>query len=143
MSRLNVPSREQSPVLSKPLLDTVEKRLGVIPKLFRLIALSPAALEGFLSLNDAPGKTPDVKAPEHIALAVAQFNSCAYCLSAHTCAAVVFARRVVESRGRVFDAKLAAVNFVNNVARTDSDFPSVHAEVARLRAADVTIDHER
>jgi hypothetical protein len=53
MSRLNVPSREQSPVRSKPLLDTVEKRLGVIPKLFRLIGLSPAALEGFLSLNDA------------------------------------------------------------------------------------------
>src|SRR5215472_946365 len=180
MSRLKIPSREQSPVASKPLLEVVEKQLGVVPNLFRLLGLSPAALEAYVSSNSALGKTLDVKTRERIALAIAQFNSCDYCLSAHTYlglnlaklddaevrrnrqghsddvkadAAVVFARRVAESRGRVSDAELAAVkaagyseahvieivanvainvltNFVNNVACTDIDFPAVHAEVA-------------
>ena len=180
MSRFTVPSREQSPVASQPLLEAVERQLGVVPNLFRLLGLSPAALEAYVSFNGALGRTLDVKTRERIALAIAQFNSCDYCLSAHTYlglnlakldetevlrnrqghsgdakadAAVVFARRVAESRGRVSDADLAAVkaagyseaqlieivanvainvltNFVNNVARTDIDFPAVHAEVA-------------
>jgi len=180
MSRLNVPSREQSPVASKPLLAAVERQLGVVPNLFRLLGLSPAVPEAYVSFNDALGRTLDVKTRERIALAIAQLNSCEYCLSAHTYlglnlakldetevrrnrqghsddvkadAAVVFARRVAESRGRVSDSELAAVkaagyseaqvidivanvainvltNFVNNVARTDIDFPAVHAEVA-------------
>jgi uncharacterized peroxidase-related enzyme len=168
MLRLKVPSREQSPVASKPLLEAVEKQLGVVPNLFRLLGLSPAALEAYVSFNRALGSTLDVKTRERIALAIAQLNSCDYCLSAHTYlglnvakldetevrrnrqghsgdvkadAAVVFARRVAESRGCVSDAELAAVKaagyseaqvieIVANVARTDIDFPAVHADVA-------------
>jgi hypothetical protein len=33
MSRLNVPSPEQSPVASEPLLQAVEKQLGVVPNM--------------------------------------------------------------------------------------------------------------
>ena len=72
------------PLASQPLLDAVEKQLGVVPNLFRLIALSPAALQGFLGLNGALGKALDVKMRERIAIAVAQVNSCDYCLSAHS-----------------------------------------------------------
>lgn len=180
MSRLTIPSRDQAPTASKPLLDAVEKQLGVIPNLFRLVGLSPAALEGYVSLNGALSKTLDVKTRERIALAIAQVNGCDYCLSAHTYlglnvakldegevrrnrqghsgdakadAAVVFARRVAETRGRVSDAELTTVksagytdaqvveivanvainvltNFINNVAHTDIDFPVVRAEAA-------------
>src|SRR5215470_6689779 len=131
MSRLTIPSRNEAPTASKPLLDAVEKQLGVVPNLFRLVSLSPAALEGYLSLNGALSRTLDVKTRERIALAVAQANSCDYCLSAHTYlglqvakldegevrrnrqghssdakadAAVQFARRVADTRGRVSDA---------------------------------------
>jgi uncharacterized peroxidase-related enzyme len=180
MSRLTIPSRDQAPAASKPLLDAVEKQLGVIPNLFRLVGLSPAALEGYVSLNGALSKTLDAKTRERIALAIAQSNSCDYCLSAHSYlglnlakldqnevwrnrqghssdvkadAALVFARRVAETRGRVSDAELTAVksagytdaqvveivanvalnvltNFINNVAHTDIDFPVVRAEAA-------------
>lgn len=120
-----------APANSKPLLDAVEKQLGVVPNLFRLVSTSPAALEGYLSLNSALGRTLDAKTRERIALAIAQANGCDYCLSAHTYlglnlakiddaeialnraghsgdakadAAVVFARKVLEARGHVNDA---------------------------------------
>lgn len=136
MSRLAIPTREDAPVKSQPLLDAVEKQLGVVPNLFRLVGTSPAALEGYLGLNGALGRTLDAKTRERIALAIAQANGCDYCLSAHTYlglnlakiddaeitlnraghsgeakadAALVFARNVLETRGHVSDGDLAAV----------------------------------
>jgi uncharacterized peroxidase-related enzyme len=180
MSRLTIPAREDAPAKSQPLLDAVEKQLGVVPNLFRLVGTSPAALEGYLGLNSALSHTLDAKTRERIALAIAQANGCDYCLSAHTYlglnlakindaeialnraghsgdakadAAVVFARKVLEARGRVSDSDLAAVrladftaaqvieivasvalnvltNYINNVAQTDIDFPVVLASQA-------------
>ena len=180
MSRLTIPSREDAPAKSQPLLDAVEKQLGVVPNLFRLVGNSPAALEGYLGLNGALGRTLDAKTRERIALAIAQANGCDYCLSAHSYlglnlakideteialnraghsgdakadAAVVFARKVLDARGKVSDADIAAVrlagfteaqvieitaavalnvltNYINNVAETDIDFPVVLAAQA-------------
>jgi uncharacterized peroxidase-related enzyme len=180
MSRITVPALEAAPAGSKPLLDAVGKQFGVVPNLFRLVGLSPAALEGMLGLNGAVGKTLDAKTRERIALAVAQVNGCDYCLSAHTYfglnlakideveialnrkgrssdakanAAVAFAAKVTQARGKVTDADLQAVkaagfsdaqiveivavvvlnvftNFVNNVAQTDIDFPVVRTAEA-------------
>jgi len=177
MSRLTIPSRQDAPAASQPILDAVEKQLGVVPNLFRLLAISPAALTGFTSLNSALSRALDAKTRERIALAVAQVNGCDYCLSAHTYlglnlakltpeeiaaarqgrsgdakadAAVRFARTITEKRGAVGDTDLAAVkaagygeseiveivaivaenvftNFLNNVTRTDIDFPEVRA----------------
>ncbi|KIZ43698.1 MULTISPECIES: carboxymuconolactone decarboxylase family protein [Rhodopseudomonas] len=136
MSRITVPAREAAPAASQSMLDAVEKQLGVIPNLFRLVALSPAALQGLLGLNGALGKALDVKTRERIAIAVAQVNGCDYCLSAHTYlglnlakidkaeialnrngassdpkanAAVAFARKITENRGSAAEAELQAV----------------------------------
>jgi uncharacterized peroxidase-related enzyme len=180
MSRLTIPTREAVPSGSKGLLDAVEKQLGVVPNLFSLLGQSPAALQGYLGFSGALGKTLDVRTRERIALAVAQINGCDYCLSAHTYlglnlakidaaeialnrkgasqdakanAAVAFAAKVVNSRGKVSDADIKAVigagyteaqvveiialvaenvftNFVNNVADTDIDFRVVSAAEA-------------
>ena len=56
MSRISVPAVEQVPAKSKPLLDAVHKQLGVVPNLMKLVGHSPAALEGYLSLNGALAK---------------------------------------------------------------------------------------
>jgi uncharacterized peroxidase-related enzyme len=136
MSRLPIPTRDDAPAASQPLLDAVGKQLGVIPNLFRLVGNSPAALEGYLGLNGALYKALDAKTRERIALAVAQVNGCDYCLSAHTYlgsnlvkldaaelaanrhgrsndpkadAALRFARTVAETRGQVSGADIAAV----------------------------------
>jgi len=182
MSRIHtVPDIASAPEASKPLLEAVKKQLGSAPNLFRVIANSPAALEGYLGLNGALAKGKvDAKTRERIALAIAQVNSCGYCLSAHTYlgknlaklddaeitanrngasndpkadAAVRFAVKVVEARGHIGDADLAAVkaagfgdaeiveivlhvalntltNYVNEVAGAAIDFP-----VVALRAA--------
>ena len=75
----------RAPETAQPLLEGVNKMLGSVPNLFRLTANSPAALEGYLGLNGALSKgVLDPQTRERIALAVAQFNGCDYCLSAHT-----------------------------------------------------------
>src|SRR5262249_58036407 len=76
---------EDAPAPSRPLLEAVKKQLGVVPNLFRLVANSPAALEGYLALMGAlnKGKLP-APTRERIALAVAELNGCSYCLSAHS-----------------------------------------------------------
>lgn len=154
MSRIAVPTREAVPGASKPLLDAVEKKLGVVPNLFRLVALSPAALQGFLGLNGALGEALDVKTRERIALAVAQINGCDYCLSAHAYlglnlakidgaeialnrkgassdskanAAVAFAAKVTRERGRISDADLHAVK---SAGFTDAQIVEIVAVVA-------------
>ncbi|MBX3453429.1 carboxymuconolactone decarboxylase family protein [Ferrovibrio sp.] len=136
MSRLTIPNRNDAPEASRPILDAVEKQLGVVPNMFRLIATSPAALQGFVGNNGALARTLDVKTRERIALAVAQVNGCDYCLSAHSYlgqnlakitseeialnrkgksgdpkadAAVRFAAKVVRERGQMDDADIKAV----------------------------------
>ena len=137
MPRINAPTIETAPAASQPQLAAVKKQLGAVPNLFRTIAHSPAALEGYLGLNGALSKgSLDAVTRERIALAVAEFNGCKYCLAAHTYlgknlaklsdgeieanrrgrssdakadAAVAFAVKVVAARGQVSDADISAV----------------------------------
>jgi uncharacterized peroxidase-related enzyme len=138
MSRIPTPATiDSAPAAARPLLEAVQKQLGVVPNLFRLVANSPAALEGYLGLSGALGKGA-LPAPtrERIALAVAEINGCNYCLSAHTylgknlaklddaeitanrngtsndpnaAAAVRFAAKVARERGHVGADDLRAV----------------------------------
>jgi uncharacterized peroxidase-related enzyme len=177
MSRIAIPATiEATPAASRALLEAVQKQLGVVPNLFRLVARSPAALEAYVAMIDSLGRgSLPAATRERIALAVAQFNGCDYCLSAHTYlgkhlaklddaeiaanrrggsndrradAAVRFAIEVLRNRGHVSSDALDAVtaggyddgqvieivmhvalnvwtNYVNQVAGTDIDFPSV------------------
>jgi uncharacterized peroxidase-related enzyme len=138
MSRIPTPATiDAAPVASRPLLEAVKKQLGVVPNMFRLIANSAAALEGYLGLSGALNKGALPAATrERIALAVAQINGCDYCLSAHAylgrnlaklddaeitanrngtstdskaAAAVRFAVAVVRERGHVSEEDLRAV----------------------------------
>jgi len=184
MSRIPTPtSIDAAPEAARPLLEQVRKSLGSVPNLFRLVATSPAALEGYLGLNGALAKGElDARTRERIALAVANVNGCTYCNSAHgyiaknllkiddaeiaanragrsidakADAAVRFAVRLVEARGRVGADELEAVkaagysdaqvveivlhvalntltNYVNEALGTEVDFPVV--PVARTAA---------
>jgi uncharacterized peroxidase-related enzyme len=136
MSRLFIPARDDAPEASKPILDAVHKQLGVVPNMFRLIAQSPAALQGFTANSGALAKTLDVKTRERIALAVAQVNGCDYCLSAHNYLGLNLAKITPEEvalnrRGESSDAKAnAAVSFAAKIARdrgriSDADMRAV------------------
>lgn len=125
MSRLKTPSSiEAAPAESRPLLQAVKQQLGVAPNLFRVVANSPAALEGYVALSSALGKGRLPAATrERIALAVAQLNGCDYCLSAHTylgkhVAQLDDAEITANRHGRSSDARAeAAVKFALEVAR--------------------------
>ena len=71
MSRIPTPATiSDAPEKSRPLLEAVQKQLGVVPNLFRLVATSPQALEGYLGLSGALGKGAlPVATRERIALA--------------------------------------------------------------------------
>ena len=139
MSHISVPSRDTVPAGSKPLLDAVEKQLGLVPNMFRVIALSPNALQGYLSQNAALAKTLDVKTRERIALAVAQVNGCDYCLSAHSYLATNLAKldaaEIARNRqGGSADAKAsAAVAFAATITKTRGQV--TEADIQSVRAA--------
>ncbi|MEO6280045.1 peroxidase-related enzyme [Roseateles sp.] len=140
MSRLHTPaSIDAAPEAARPLLEAVNKQLGSVPNLFRLVANSPAALEGYLGMSGAlaKGRLP-AQTRERIALAVAQINACGYCLAAHTylgsnLAKLSDAEIAANRNGRSTDAKAdAAVRFAASVATqrghvSDADVQAVRA----------------
>lgn len=138
MPRIAQPATvSDAPAKSQPLLDAVNKQIGSVPNMFRLVGTSPQALEGYLGLSGALAKGALAPATrERIALAVAEVNRCGYCLAAHSYlgehvaklapaeiaanraggsndpladAAVRFAVAVAEKRGHIGDAEFAAV----------------------------------
>ncbi len=78
MSRISIPTKDDAPEATRPILDGIQKALGFVPNVFRLVANSPAALTAFTGLQGGLSKTLDVKTRERIALAVAEVNGCDY-----------------------------------------------------------------
>lgn len=67
------------------LLAQVQKSLGLVPNMTKVMANSPTLLRSYLALSGEAGKgvlKPAVR--ERLAIATAQLNGCEYCLSAHT-----------------------------------------------------------
>ncbi|HEY9235660.1 MAG TPA: carboxymuconolactone decarboxylase family protein [Phenylobacterium sp.] len=175
MARTAVPTPEQTPAASKPTLDGFTKNIGFTPNMMATFAQSPVAFNAWAALLGSLSKTLDVKTRDSIGLAVSEVNGCDYCLTVHSFtaehmaklqadeiilarkghasdakrdAAVQFARRVIETRGKVSDADVEAVrdagytdanvmeivalvamfsltNFFNNVFDPERDFPPV------------------
>jgi uncharacterized peroxidase-related enzyme len=136
MARINVIDPHTATGEAKTLLDAVQAKLGATPNFLRVLGNSPAALGAFLGLRHiAEHGALDLPTRERIAVALAEQNSCEYCLSAHSAigrkaglsneeitanrdgtsqdakagAAVAFARALVEHKGEVTQAELDAV----------------------------------
>ena len=166
---------EQVPADSKPTFDTFTKNIGFTPNMMAIFAQSPIAFNAWAALLGSLSKALDVKTRDSIGLAVSEVNGCNYCLTVHSFtaehmaklpadeiilarkghasdpkrdAALQFARKVIETRGKVSDADLKAVrdagytdanvmeivalvamysltNFFNNVFDPEKDFPAV------------------
>ena len=139
---------------AKQLLDAVQAKLGITPNLMKTLASAPAALEAYLNFGNALGTGAlSAKFREQIAIAVAQANSCEYCLSAHSAIGKMvgltpeeiaasreahaqdtkrdvglrFAQSIVVQRGEVSDAILASVR---QAGYTDGEITEIVANVA-------------
>ena len=174
MSRLATPAPADLTAAAQSTLDNVGKQFGFVPNMFAMLASNPAVLDVVTSLQGATARVLDAKTRHTIALAVSEANGCDYCLAVHSyvsaelggmsdddialarsgssidpkrAAVARFAQRVVETRGKVSDADLAAVrgagyndaqvlaivtvavqalltNYINNVNQTDIDIPT-------------------
>lgn len=136
MQRLNSVDPEFAAGRAKELLDTVQQAFGITPNTTKVMANSPAVLEGFLSFSQAMGKAGiGEKLHNQVKLATSESNSCDYCTSIlsavgpsvgltaddilagrtgaaedqHVDAALKFATAVLENRGEVSDTQLEAV----------------------------------
>ena len=154
MSRIQPIAPETATGQAKELLGAVKAKMGRAPNLTRGLAHSPAALNAYLQFSGAlsAGVLP-ATVREQIALAVAQTNSCDYCLSAHsaigkmagltgdqilearraasedlaTGAILRFTARLVEDRGHVTDADLETLR---QAGISDAQITEIVANVA-------------
>lgn len=149
MTRITALTIDQASPAAQTLLQGAKAKLGMVPNLFSTLAHSPAALAGYLQLNDALQHGALTGAQrETVALAAAQFNHCTYCLSAHTLmgkgaglsadaiasarqgkddAVAVLTQQVLKSRGQINDAELAEAR---SAGLSDAQIVDVVASVA-------------
>lgn len=139
MQRLTAVNPTEATGKAKELLDGVQAKLGMTPNLIKTLAASPAALDAYLRFGAALGAGKlDAKFREQIALAVAQANSCEYCLSAHATLGQMIGLKpdeIAASReAHSSDAKRdAGLHFVQAVVMQRGIVSD--QEVARVRAA--------
>ena len=154
MQRIRPVDLSEAKGRTKQLLECAGIALGNAPNMIRTLATSPAALEGYLTLNSAlsAGQLTSIFR-QKIALAVAQANSCEYCLSFHSASAkragmnadeiaasreshssdpksdagLKFTQQIVVQRGEVSDA---AFDAVREAGFTDGDISEIVANVA-------------
>ena len=139
MSRLKAIDPNQATGKAKELLGSLQVKLGSVPNIFRTIASSPALLEGFLNFNGAlqHGLLP-AALREQISLAMGEYNSCTYCVSAHSMigkGAGLSEDQIMQSRKwQGTDPKASAVlAFVRQML--DNKGHSTEAELQSLRTA--------
>jgi uncharacterized peroxidase-related enzyme len=136
MSQVKLVDPVSSSVSVKPTLDKINGAVGAVPNMFKAVANSPAALNSMWGAFGAlAGGKLGARLGEEIAVAIANANSCEYCLAAHTVlgqkagassdqmaaaqvgqssdprtqAALSFALKVVKNRAAVTDADVAAL----------------------------------
>ncbi len=157
MARLPIVNPSSSTGKAHDLLAGVEKKLGLVPNMTRVMVNSPAVLEAYIGFSGAlDGASLDAKARERLALSTAEANQCEYCLSAHTtigklvglneseildsrrgrakgskaAAALQFSRQLIEKHGAVTEAE---VDSARNGGLSDGEV----AEVVALTALNI------
>jgi len=85
MTQFKVHCPETAPEGSQGLLAGLQREVGFVPNIYRVIASSPAALEGVMALNTSFGASGFADAErEIISLATSVANACPYCIAGHS-----------------------------------------------------------
>ncbi len=97
--------------IAKPVLTELKGKFGMLPNFFGALGIDGVSLESFLALQAKAEKTSLSKRDQELlALAVANYNGCHYCVSAHTFTAKKMAGLTAEEcvnaqKGRASDTK--------------------------------------
>lgn len=86
MARLETKTIETADNVAAPILQEFKMLYGMVPNFYSALAISGSALQGYLALERTMEKSPALsdRQRELIALAVANYNGCRYCVSGHT-----------------------------------------------------------
>ncbi|MGB6221072.1 carboxymuconolactone decarboxylase family protein [Haloferula sp.] len=83
--KLDLQTIESAPESSRPLLEGAKASFGFVPNLLGTLANAPAALEGYLAVAGAFGKSSfSATEQEVVTIAVSAENGCRYCVAGHT-----------------------------------------------------------
>lgn len=120
------------------LLAQVQKSLGLTPTMTKVMANSPALLQGYLALSGAvAGGSLKPAVRERLAIATAQLNGCEYCLSAHTYIGANIAKVDADELDRARQAESsdehvdALLKLSNTIAENAGDVDEVDVKSAR------------
>jgi uncharacterized peroxidase-related enzyme len=84
MALVSYVSDQEAAEKIKPVFEGMEKKLGVVPNVFRVMAHNPEMLEAFLALNATLPKTKlNGKLRELAYIKTSELNTCDYCLHHH------------------------------------------------------------
>ncbi|MBX9760770.1 MAG: carboxymuconolactone decarboxylase family protein [Beijerinckiaceae bacterium] len=137
MSRLPLRTTEDAPEAARPALLAAEKNNGFLPNLLRVLANAPVALETYLTVGVINGRASlPLAEREVVQITAAATHGCGFCVAGHTAIAYkkvglesgvvealrglrptgvprfdavqAFTQAVIDTRGRVSDAELAA-----------------------------------
>ncbi len=85
MTTFPIHTSDTAPAASKPILVGVQKSLGFVPNLFKVLADAPAAAEAYATIMSIFEKTSFSHSEKQtILLATSYINKCDYCMAAHT-----------------------------------------------------------
>ncbi|MCK8668488.1 carboxymuconolactone decarboxylase family protein [Pseudomonas azerbaijanoccidens] len=136
MTRITPVSLELATDATRPLLEGVQKKIGFLPNVFRVLAQAPAVLASYLQNSTALSKTSlSATQKEAIFLATSQVNGCDYCLAAHT----LFAGKAGLSSEQILSAREGQLNAYALLAQqiTESRGHLSSEQIAAARAAGI------
>lgn len=134
---------ETAPEASRPRLEAAKRKLGFLPNMLAVLAVSPATLEAYQTLQEILGRSSFPPAEQQfLALVVSVANGCTYCAAAHSLAAeraglAPDAIAAVRDGGPIADARLQALRRFT-FAVVERRGRVGNAEVAALLAAGFT-----
>ncbi|NLX95541.1 MAG: carboxymuconolactone decarboxylase family protein [Rhodopirellula sp.] len=142
MSRLQPVQRDRTDGKTRKILDEVQSSMGMTPNLFRIMANSPAVLEGFVSLrNCLENGVLEPSLREQVCLSVAEANRSEYCVAGHAAIGKTIGlsdEEIMDARhAQSPDSKVqAALAFAWEVADHRGDV--MDSDIIRLRDAGYT-----
>ncbi len=85
MTQFTVHTKQTAPDNSVPVLETAEKAYGFIPNLLAVLAESPAAAKGYLTLSGIFDESSLTAVERQVVILTAsRYNECHYCMASHT-----------------------------------------------------------
>lgn len=142
MARMTSVSPETTNEQQREALAAIKKGWGAVPNLGKVLALSFPLTRAALSFDEAlEGGSISAPVREQIAIAVANENECAYCLSAHSVAASLYkvsAQDISDARtGRASDPRVGAILlFAQSVVRRRGFVTDEELKAARSAGID-------